>query len=344
MSRATGAVVLAAAVALLGSFALTAGVQAPPQSVVEEGLASLADGSQTPVVLLRNEHLEVAFLPELGGKIISLKAGGDREVLSRTGKPYTRREFGMGYGDTEFDGLDECFPTLSPCRYPAPPWEQTQVVDHGEVCQVPWERVGGNGVVMEARGVRFPYGFRRQATLEGNTLVLDYTVTNDADSPFHFTYTFHPLFLGETGLRLEVPDDVAVTALTSTDDFLGREGQETNWGEVTDEEGRPFKDNMFTENSNRWYKFVTAKLPEGATTLRYADGTAVSISWPVDLMPYLAVWCTEGAVSGMHHIGVEPSVSQKESLDEAYEAGQTAVVPAKGEVNWQIRLMVVAGP
>ena len=307
---------------------------------VTRSTIELSDGSATPALCLNNGLLSATILPELGGKIVSLKDRNGREYLSRSDRPYVRRTFGMGYGKTEFDGIDECFLSVSASTYPAEPWKGRKVADHGEVCQVAWRQERGPGVLLAASGVNFPYTFRRRATLDGRTLVLDYIVTNESDSPLHYVYAFHPLFVGEKGCRLGLADGAGVTVGLARKKFLGDTGVPRRWDELRDQEGKLFRDTMFTENSGRYWKLYSKRLGKGELSLRYRDGSAVSLEWPVEKMPYFAVWCSEGAVGGLHHVGLEPTNSTTDGLADAYAKGETSVIPPRRSVSWQIRVTV----
>jgi hypothetical protein len=305
--------------------------------VVARDLAIPGD-ADTTMLVLSNRYLSVSFLPEIGGKIISIRDAGGREYVSRSTVPYVRRTFGMSYGETEFDGIDECFPSLGKCAYPAGPWEGTEIVDHGELCTSAWEHVPGDGVVLEARGVRLPYVFRRQATLEGRSLVLRYSVRNLSDHPMPYIYLFHPLLAGDTGCGLEIPPQAQILIGPSKGGFLGQNGDVKSWSQLRDERGRPFEEFQFASDSGRYYKYYTDGSETGRTALRYADGSGLGMTWSSEQLPYLAVWCSEGGVQGLHHLAPEPSVSQWDRLDEAYRGGQAAVIPPSGVSQWWIRL------
>ncbi len=95
--------------------------------------------------------------------------------------------------------------------------------DHGKICHLPWEVVStstkgssfcknreeensenvAHALTMCVKGVNFSYIFTRKATLEGKSLILDYTVKNTGISPLYHSYVFHPLFRGEAGCFID---------------------------------------------------------------------------------------------------------------------------------------------
>jgi hypothetical protein len=186
-----------------------------------------------------------------------------------------------------------------------------------------------------------PTLFRRQATLAGDTLVLDYCVTNTSDTALPFMYACHPLFAGAAGCRLEIPDALPVTVSWSKNAFLGPRGDVRTWGAITNGAGGLLKDAVFVPDSGRYYKFFSPRLSTGRFRLTYADGAALELTWPAEQLPYYAVWCSEGGVDGLHHIGIEPTTGVAETVANAMAAGEARVIPPHGAVAWQIRIRVV---
>jgi galactose mutarotase-like enzyme len=325
------------------------------------GCASM--DAEKDAIVLKNKDMTVIFLPALGGKIISIKDSNGNEFLSRSTRPYKKRKFGMKYGDTEFDGIDECFPSMGGCAYPAAPYKGIQTGDHGEICQLPWTAVqapvrgdlrrgdmdskrgdAGNtfkSVTLQAKGINFPYVFTRKATLDGKTLILDYTVKNNGKAPLYHSYVFHPLFKGETGCFINIAPETEVKLLYSTKGFLGKMNSKVKLGAIKDKNGKPFFKNMFTKDIGRYYKFIVGKLKKGEAILRYKNGTGIKLSWSAEKMPYMAVWCSENGVKDLNHLAPEPAVSQFDTLEQAYKAGEAKVILAGGIEKWQIRLTLI---
>ena len=290
---------------------------------------------------LKNESMTVRFLPKAGGKIISIKDSKGREYLSRSDRPYMQRKLGMKYGDTEFDGIDECFPSMGGCAYPAEPYKGKPTGDHGETSQLPWTHIKGDGLTLQVKGVNFPYVFTRKATLDGKTLVLDYTVKNTGKAPLYHAYVFHPLFKGETGCFIELSPETEVKLLYSTKGFLGKMNTKAKIGDIKDKDGKSFHKNMFTKDIGRYYKFIVGKLPKGEAIYRFKEGNGIKLNWPADKMPYMAVWCSENGVKGLNHLAPEPAVSAFDTLAQAYKEGEAKKIPAGGTEKWQIKITLI---
>ncbi len=324
---------------LFSSILLSA--QIPGKAPVDS--VKLDDGKETPCVVLSNESLTVKILPEIGGKIISMKDSSGAEYLDRGSCEYKARSPGMTYKDTEFDGIDEIFPTMAECNMPAGEFKGAKLHPHGDLYRKKWTYSLDNGILsMETSGFDLPYVFKRTARLDKSSLVLDYTVTNNSEQPLPYIYTFHPIFKATTGSKLELPADMDVKVSFSMKGWLGKSGEIRKLGDIKNEDGTAFMEKMFKKNSGGYWKFFTEKLSKGELILSNGDSPRLLLSWPADMFPYLAVWCSEGNVGGQNHIAIEPSASSDESLEKAYAAGEARIIPPKGKHEWQIRISIIA--
>ena len=312
---------------------------------IERTEVALADGSTSPRLTLRNDHLAIAVLPELGGKICSLTDAKGREQLSRSGKAYRARAAGMVYGDSEFDGIDECFPTVGGCAYPLAPWKDVAIPDHGELWNQAWQRLDSadGTLVLEARGALFPYRFRRAMAVDGETVTLDYTVVNEGDWPLSYLYAFHPLLDAATGDGFMWPDDQPVLVAYSWKQWLG-DSRATTWSALTGG-GEPFAPRQFVRDSGRYYKYIATPLTSGAADVRRTDGTTLALRWDPAALPHLAVWCSEsGGIPGLNHLAPEPTTAPFDTLDQAHAAGQARIIPPHGSASWRIALTLRTAP
>lgn len=302
----------------------------------------LAGGGSTPRVWLRNDHVAVAFLPGLGGKITHLKGADGWNYLSRSERPYRARHPDMTFGDTTFDGIDEIFPTLAASPYPAGSWAGTELPGHGELFRQAWRRVPGDGVILEVDGQALPYTFRRQATLEGTTLILDYTVTNHAPEPLYALYAFHPLWRGTADLAVTaLAADTEVILSWSDGGWMGAPGTRARLADLCRSQGACLAEQLFVPGSGHFYKFFATSPASGSLEIDFGQGRALRVHWPADQFPFYAVWCSEGGVDGLHHWATEPTVGPHDGLDAALAAGQALRIPPEGQLTWQIRLELV---
>jgi len=248
----------------------------------------------------------------------------------------------MTYKDTEFDGIDEIFPTMTECKMPAGEFKDARLHPHGDLYRKKWTYSMDNGILsMQTTGFKLPYVFKRTVHLDKSSLVLDYAVTNNSEQPLPYIYTFHPIFSASTGSKLELPADLNVKVSFSMKNWLGKSGELRKFGDIKNEDGTLFIENMFKKDSGRYWKFFTEKLNKGEVILRCGNSSRVVISWPAEMFPYLAVWCSEGNVGGQNHIAIEPSASSEESLEKAYACGEARLLPPKGKHEWQTRISIV---
>jgi len=63
---------------------------------------------------LENEQIEVVIIPELGGKIASLKRKSNQiELLFQPKNPYTKPSVFNDFSLFQPSGIDDCFPSIN---------------------------------------------------------------------------------------------------------------------------------------------------------------------------------------------------------------------------------------
>ena len=126
------------------------------------------------VYSLENEEIELAVVPELGAKIISLKnLRTGREWLwhPQGGLKLFRNCAGDEFSESPLVGIDECLPTIAPCS-----WRERKLPDHGELWSLPWDvddEAWENGILKTGVQLRIsPFEFERTIELHGNEIRL----------------------------------------------------------------------------------------------------------------------------------------------------------------------------
>jgi len=154
-------------------------------------------------MLLRSGSWEVAVRPERGGRITSLRLGGE-ELL----------EQGIGIDDPGAAGFvaggafgwDEMVPTV----------DATETLpDHGEAWRLPWEVVEEtpSAALMWCGGHVVPWELRRRIELAEDRVRVLYTYTNRGASPHYAYWCAHPLFRFEAGMEIGVPGGARLAGL-----------------------------------------------------------------------------------------------------------------------------------
>lgn len=294
-------------------------------------------------VTLNNGQIEIVIRPEEGGKIVSLKlldSANGREFLSRSGKPYADRVYGMPFNDTEVDGFDECFPTVGHCHYPEGPWQGTALPDHGELFSVAWQvEQTSSSITCRTGGVRLPYTFSRTASLEATTLRLDYTVTNTSSQPMVFLYAMHPLMAASPESHIVLPQGATVTIGCSSADYAGSEGSVCAWPYTATHEDLSLVPKLA---SQKCYKVFVSPLEKNEAELLHPDGTFVRWEWtPAPGWNGVGVWMNAGVLpEGLCAVAVEPTNAPFETLTEACAQGRARPIPPYESLHWTIRLTV----
>jgi galactose mutarotase-like enzyme len=163
-------------------------------------------------LLLTSPSWQLEVRPERGGRITSLRLGGE-ELL----------EQGIGIDDPDAadfvaggaQGWDELVPNLEAVG---------SLPDHGEAWRVPWvvEEASDSSISMSCRGRAVPFELRRRIEV-GRQVRVDYTYLNLGAEPHLAYWCGHPLFKFEDGMEIGVPGGEKLGALAwgaSTKTFL----------------------------------------------------------------------------------------------------------------------------
>jgi galactose mutarotase-like enzyme len=308
---------------------------------------------------LENGLIALTIVPELGGKITSLRdARTGREWLWASDRlPYRKLEYGVSYvEEADTGGWDECFPTVAACAYPLSPWRGAPMPDHGELWPQAWsvetvadDATGGVSVRTRARGVRLPYTFARAVSLdpESSTVRLDYEVTSESEEEIAYIWSAHPLFAIEPGMRVELPPDAVMRPYSTVPpDLLSEQGEYT-WPLRVERDGRELGLARLPDASaGVAFKLWSEPLSEGRASLVARDG-ALRFSFDPRLVPQVGLWANLGGWSGTggepyYNLGLEPCIGAQDSLEEAVERyGLYATLPPRGARAWWLEVSLL---
>ncbi len=316
--------------------------------------ASLRDTLER--LTLQSDSLRAVILPQLGGKIASLallpwgkRRGGP--LLQGPLKPYLLRTPTLPFDESDGSGWDECLPSIGPCELTYGN-QTTQVTDHGDYWRLPWkvEEHTEELIRMTATGTSLPLTFERTIELEGNTMLLDYRLRNNADVAVPYAWSVHPLFAVDPGDRIILPHSVEqVTAESSANGRLGATGSTHAW---------PFtahaKDGSALDLTTVGQpvdgvgdKIVTRAPAEGWCALdRLTMGARLTLRFDPKTNPWLGLWiCYGGWPSAVtarkgFTVALEPCTSPVDSLAEAINRGEAKKLAPDEEARWQLELEV----
>lgn len=235
--------------------------------------------------------LDVAIVPELGGKILSLRdrrMGQEWLWAAPDGRGLFHNNPADAFEDGPLAGIDECTPTVLPCL-----WEGRPLPDHGEVWMTPATfRVDGTCLHTSVRLPVSPLTMHRQVSFSApNTLQLDYRIENTGCQPERFLWAWHPLFRHEPGDTIEFP---------------------VNHGAPQTE--KSVRDLLEGSGTGMIKCFLPA--PHGRCALKRRNGSLLEIRWDATALPWLGIWVTRGAWHGFTHIALEPTNAPLNALTE----------------------------
>ncbi len=245
--------------------------------------------------MLRNEDVELAVVPELGAKIISLKnLRTGREWLwhPTDGLQLFKNRAGDEFFTSPLAGIDECLPTIEACT-----WQGRELPDHGEVWNLPWqvdERAWGNGILKTKVRLKLsPFDFERTIELRGSNIFMDYCLHNLGADEENFVWAMHPLLRLETDDQLELPE--------STHRLLN---------------GEAWVDALTTEIPEKNCSKIFARpVSEGRAAIsNKSKGDRLEFSWDPAENNALGLWLTRGGWHGHHHFSIEPTNADTDSL------------------------------
>jgi hypothetical protein len=270
---------------------------------------------------LRSEGVALSVVPELGAKIISLKdLRTQREWLwhPRDNLELFRNNPQDSFSDSPLVGMDECLPTILPCT-----WRGRELPDHGEAWNRAWE-VDSNawrlGVLKTKIKLKSsPFVFERAIILQGREILIDYKLSNLADSEEDFVWALHPL------LRLVAEDKLKLPG--STRKLLNGE----NW---VDAVASAIPDRNCAKTFAHPVSEGWAAVKNGVT------GDCLEFVWNPFQNNSLGLWITRGGWHGYHHFAIEPTNADDDSLVTASKRKRCGTVPGNGSVVWQLLLRV----
>jgi galactose mutarotase-like enzyme len=296
-----------------------------------------------PAVQMSNNELRLTIIPELGGKIVEMKdlrRGREWLALNKTA-PFRLPKYGASFvGDYDYGGFDECFPTITACRYPKPPWQGAPLPDHGEIWSLPWElHQEAEKIDLVAQGVNLPYEFRRTIELLSNGGIhFAYQVTNKSPYPMEFLWSSHPLLSVHPGMQIDIPEtrlhvDTAIS-------FPARPGDVIPWPRY-----RGLDLNLVPESSaGMAVKLFSDRLSEGWAVLSDPnDGAALRFDFDPRAITHLGLWLNYGGWTGIpggkpyFNLAIEPCIGETDNLETGMgEGNQVGALDAHQVKVWQL--------
>jgi galactose mutarotase-like enzyme len=273
------------------------------------------------VYALSNDKVEVAVVPELGAKIISIKnrsTGREWMWHPSDGLALFHNRPGDDFSNSPLIGVDECLPTIEPCV-----WRGRKIPDHGEVWSAAWkvdDDAWKKGALKTSVRLEIsPFDFGRTIELDDNEICLSYELNNRNSAPESFLWAMHPLLKLQTGDQLVLP--------ASTRNLLNGE----TWLDAIDS----------VTPRGGCSKLVAGPVSEGRAGIRNnISGEKFELEWNASENNGLGLWLTRGGWHGHHHFAIEPTNAGADGLTSAVSRECCGTVPANSAVTWQIRVRI----
>ena len=300
-----------------------------------------------PSIVLENETLRAEFLPNPGGKMVSLvgKRTGYEFLVQRSSPVYREQPFAGVYVDGECSGFDDMFPTIDVCACENAPWQGVELADHGEVWSLPWDVVSADAhsVTMAVHGVRFPYRLEKRIALtESGSLRFDYELTNLSPFDFEYLWAGHLMLNLEEGAKVSLPDDCREMVTILSNSGLNF-GDVHRWPYLKDATGETYRADIARSKDVKGFEkyYFTQPLKQGWCTLEYPNQQKkIQISFSAETVPYLGILMNEEGWDGLYNIFIEPCSVCYDRPDVAKKYGQISVVRGKSTVKWMMEISV----
>jgi galactose mutarotase-like enzyme len=300
-------------------------------------------------IVLANASLEVDVLPELGGKLSSLRfVPSNTELLQQPLAPYAPRTMNMGFEESDASGFDECFPSVAACNVNI---EGATVVipDHGDFWRLSWRCEKRNDEIhLSATGISLPFQFDKVLRLRGPNLEITYTVTNIGKEHRPYIWSAHPLFAVDAGDRIVLPESVTTVKVeSSVGERLGTAGSIHTWPRTR------MWDRMETDLSIAGsihactgdMLFTNAPAEGWAALERMREGICIEVRFNPREVPYLGLWLCYGGwpeskTARQQCVAIEPCTASRGSLTEAIDCNEACSLAPGAATAWKMQIGV----
>jgi galactose mutarotase-like enzyme len=296
-----------------------------------------------PAVGLRSAAIELVMIPQLGGRIISLKnLTTQREWLWHQNRPDWLWANGAGdnFGLSPQAGIDECIPSVASCNF-----KGRQIPDHGEVWYRAWE-LDATALEQAVLASKLelslsPFNFSRSIRLmDDHSFVFEYELENRSTEAEPFIWCIHPLKNIQPGDRVILPQEVTSLRLD------GGIGVPINRGDLW-QYPEPFPGIRLDScqvpgnGAELCVKGFAGPLTEGFAAIENQHtGDRLELFWDPQLVPYAGLWINRG-LGGFHHVALEPCTGIPDSLAiSAQEWNEVRTIKAGATLRWSLTVRI----
>jgi hypothetical protein len=291
---------------------------------------------------LENDLLKVQFLPDFGGRIVSLRSvrTGEEFILpSLNGYAHVSPSADFSAGDG--GGFDECLPSVASCEKIS---GEPSIPDHGDLWRVPWHvdsEVGA--IVLHAESTSRPLRLTRKATLEDATLVLEYDLVNLSDTPTSWLWSAHPLLQVTAGDRILLPDEIEEVEVEYSTAGLFERRNSIAWPIARLPSGIPTDLSRVPARDGTTAHKLFARMGQSGWSALYRRevGQGLVVRFDPNALSFLGLWICAGAwpstgVARQYTVALEPTPSDTDSLESAVRNGTSRTMYAREHFRWRL--------
>ncbi|PRX22458.1 galactose mutarotase-like enzyme [Orenia metallireducens] len=297
-------------------------------------------------IIIENNRLRAEFIPEYGSKMVSFfNKERKREFLFQSNDQQLKvPKYNADFSKFDSSGFDEVFPSIDASFYPDGSWAGTPIPDHGEVWALSWKaQIKEEILEFEVYSPRFPYKLSKKVSLQEDGIRIDYKASNFSDEEFKFIWTAHALLNCDhrnTKIILPQGEDKIINVERNSQ-YLGEWGELHSYPIVKTKSGKKIDmSNVEPKIANNCEKFyIPHRLKNSRCGVEYTDTRERLIyNFPVDKVPYLGVWKTQGGYRGDYNIALEPCTGIYDDLYLADRIGRATIIPARESYKWYLEM------
>lgn len=262
-------------------------------------------------LFLKNDHLELSLIPDLGGKITSLKkrGSGHEWLWHSEDLSYHRPNKHSEYPQTNLGGIDDCLPSVKAQVLGRIELNDLTYSDHGEAWRLPASvmKQGTDHLTTEIALTEVPLIFQRTITLNHSSVEFSFKLTNTSKRIIPFIWSAHPLFRIEHGDRIEMQPAPRPLRIECVKNLLGcQEHAPFTWPEISP--GVTFELPPIDRSHPYYAKlFFESDVRNMATLVHARSSERLTMQWWNKDCPYFGLWLTTGAWNGHTHVAFEPT-------------------------------------
>ncbi len=287
-----------------------------------------------PAVRVTTPALSALFLPEDGGKLVSVQAPDGFEFLCQNpAEIYARLAYDGAYVQSECASWDDMFPTIDPYTPTAGDCAGVTYPDHGEVCRLSMDTaLGDDALLMSCVSRLFPIRYEKAVTVTTDgAIALAYTIENNGREDFPYIWAAHCMLRGADDLKVLTPyaADAPVAYM------FGPEGREAF----------P-RDRLmgYAPSQGAAYKYYYTEPTAGGFIggAYTASGHTFEMDYraDADAIPYIGIWINNGGFRDYYNIALECATAPYDAPDRAMEKGCCSILPAGETLRFTVYVRV----